>query len=207
MKSVRDLDFGFRDAENYRRRENKEILNHLFVRTESLDEICDNGKYFLVGEKGTGETAYAVYLCNNAYNNIMASLKYIRETDYQKFLELKRAKHLVLSDYTNIWKIIISLLLAEQIVEREGRTSFLSPFHKFRTLKAAIDEYYAHAFSPEIVHAIQFVEESKLAAELLAKHAKLRGEEKDTITFSETRFQTNLIGKYLRNPRVLRAYN
>lgn len=52
MKSIADLDLGFRDAENYRRRENKQLLNDLFVRTPELDALCGGGKYFLVGEKG-----------------------------------------------------------------------------------------------------------------------------------------------------------
>src|ERR1017187_10954283 len=101
MKTIEALSFGYRDAENYRRRENKELLNRYFVHTPALDELADAGRYFLVGEKGTGKTAYAVYLSNNNYHEIAASLKFILETEYQKFLELKRSKNLVLTDYTN----------------------------------------------------------------------------------------------------------
>lgn len=193
MKTVKQLKFGFRDAENYRRRENKDLFAHLFVRTEALDSLRQGGKYFLVGEKGTGKTAHAVYLCNTSYGNTMATLKFIRETEYQKFLEMKRSKHLVLTDYTNIWRIILCLLLAEHIIEREKRTSLLKPFKRFAALSQAIDEYYLHAFSPEIVHAIRFVEESKLAAELLAKYANLSAGAKEIVSFTETRFQTNLL--------------
>jgi len=193
MKPISELTFGFRDAENYRRRENKDLFNHLFVRTPSLEELCERGKYFLLGEKGTGKTAYAVYFCNNSYRDTRASLKFIRETEYQKFLQMKRSQHLALTDYTNIWRIIICLLLAEQIIDRERRTMFLAPFKRFGALHRAIDEYYAHAFSPEIIHAINFVEESRLAAELLSKYAKLAGEEKESLQFTEKRFQTNLL--------------
>lgn len=193
MKTVSELYFGFRDAENYRRRENKDLFNHLFVRNKALDDLCNDGTYFLVGEKGTGKTAYAVYLCNNSYRDTLASLKYIRETEYSKFLEMKRSRHLVLTDYTNIWRIILCLLLAENIIHREKRSMLLAPFKRFGALRKAIDDYYAHAFSPEIIHAIRFVEESKLAAELLCKYSKIAGEEKETVTFTETRFQTNLL--------------
>ena len=134
-----------------------------------------------------------MFLCNNNYRDTLASLKYLRETEYEKFVEMKGSKHLVLTDYTNIWRIILCLLLAEQIIDCEGRSSFLAPFKRFGALRKAIDEYYAHAFSPEIIHAICFVEESKLAAELLCKYSKLGGEEKETVTFTETRFQTNLL--------------
>ena len=30
MKSIKDLEFGYADAENYKRRENRELLNKIF---------------------------------------------------------------------------------------------------------------------------------------------------------------------------------
>ena len=119
MKDIEDLQLGYRDAENYRRRENKQLQNDLFIRTPELEELCDGGKYFLVGEKGTGKTAFAVYLSNNEYREIRGSLRYIRETEYDKFLELKRERNLTLSDYANIWRVILYLLLAEEVIRRE----------------------------------------------------------------------------------------
>ncbi len=101
MKQVPELYLGFRDAENYKRRENKDLFNRIFLRTSDIDRLCDPSIFFLVGEKGTGKTAYAVYLKNTFYKNTSATLRYIRETEYQKFLELKRTKNLTLSDYTN----------------------------------------------------------------------------------------------------------
>jgi hypothetical protein len=62
MLNVLDLQLGFSDAENYRRRENKELLNRLFIRNQHLDRLCEPAISFLIGEKGTGKTAYAVYL-------------------------------------------------------------------------------------------------------------------------------------------------
>ncbi|MFH1912545.1 MAG: hypothetical protein ABIK91_11095 [Pseudomonadota bacterium] len=170
MKSVRDLELGFRDAENYRRRENKNLFNNIFLRTPDLDLLCEPNVFFLVGEKGTGKTAYAVYLSNNDYKNHRASLRYIRETEYQKFVEMKKARNLTLSDYTNIWKVIIYLLLAQQIREKEPG-NLLGSFLKFGAIEKAVDEYYHHAFSPEIIYAIQFAEEARISAELLAKYS------------------------------------
>ena len=138
MKNVENLKLGYRDAENYRRRENKTTQNILFIRTPELDLLTDSGKYFLVGEKGTGKTAFAVYLSNNNYHGIRASHRYIRETEYHKFLELKQKQNLTLSDYTDIWKVIIYLLLAEDIISRE-KSSFLASFVQFRALKEAIE--------------------------------------------------------------------
>jgi hypothetical protein len=37
---------------------------------------------------------------NNHYHDTFADQKYLRETDYQKFVTMKKEKHLQLSDYT-----------------------------------------------------------------------------------------------------------
>jgi hypothetical protein len=193
VKQIKYLTFGFSDAENYKRRENKELFNNLFMRNDFLERIANPSTTFLVGDKGAGKTAYAVYMTNNEYANTVSSLRYIRETEYQKFITLKIEKHLSLSDYASIWKVIIYLLLAEQIYKKEGKHLLFDKYIRFRALLAAIHEYYIHAFSPEIIHALQFVQDSKLAAELLAKRAKVIGEQNESITFSESRFQTNLL--------------
>jgi hypothetical protein len=192
MKKISELQLGFADAENYKRRENKELLNKLFIRNEYLDKLCSPAVSFLVGEKGTGKTAYSVYLANNNYNNNSARVRFIRETEYQQFVTLRSEKHLKLSDYTSIWKVIICLLLSQQIKESDSERVLIPKWGRFRALQAAIDEYYKNAFAPEIAQAMQLVNESKLAAELISKHAKIAGEDKEVHTFTESRFQTNL---------------
>lgn len=193
MKSITELNFGYNDAENYRRRGEKELFNSLFVRTIHLDQLCGNNRFFLVGDKGTGKTAYAIYLANNFYNNIYGSLSYIRETDYQKFVQLKNERHLVLSDYTDIWKVILLLLISQRIKERETTSPILGNIIKFRNINKAIEEYYKNAFSPEVQYALHFVEQSKLAAELFLKYAGTSAEKSKGVAFSEVRFQTNLL--------------
>lgn len=61
MLPIAQLNFGFNDAENYKRRENKDLFSQIFVMTEDLDRVCEKSTFFLMGEKGTGKTAYAVY--------------------------------------------------------------------------------------------------------------------------------------------------
>jgi hypothetical protein len=193
MIPVPDLQLGYRDAENYKRKENKELLNRLFVRTPALDQLCDPSTFFLIGEKGAGKTAYAVYLENNNYHDTFAALRYIRETEFAKFVELKRARHLTLSDYTNIWKVIIYLLLAEMISSKESKNKAWSQFVKFRNLKTAIDQYYHNAFAPEIIYAMQFAEESEITAQLLADFASAGATQKQGVSFTRNQFQTNLL--------------
>ncbi len=193
MKTIDELSFGFSDAENYKRRENKDFLNKSFIKNQALGKLCQPSTTFLVGDKGTGKTAYSVYMVNNTYQNNCASIRYIRETEYQKFITLKKEKQLDLSDYSSIWKVIVYMLLAEQVYKKEDGNSFFKKFTKFQALYDAIQEYYVHAFSPEIKYVLQFIQESKLAAELLSKYAKASGEQKEGVVFSESRFQTNLL--------------
>jgi len=193
MFEIRELKFGYNDAENYRRKDEKELFNNLFVRTEHLEQLCENGRYFLIGDKGTGKTAYAVYLVNNFYSNIFAALSYIRETDYKKFMSLKQERHLVLSDYTDIWKVILLLLLSQNIKEKEKSSRLMGNVTKFRSVNKAIDEYYSNAFSPEIQYALNFIEQSKLSAGLMLKYVGTEAEKSKGLSFSEVHFQTNLM--------------
>lgn len=193
MLRVQDLDFGFNDAENYKRRENKKFLDKVFFRTEDIEQLCARNTFFLIGEKGTGKTACSVFLANNDHKDSLSTIKYIRETDYQKFVQMKAREHLTLSDYVDIWKVILYLLLSKSVFENEPSGFLDYPKSiKFRNVNSAVDEYYLKAFSPEIINAIKFVERSKVAAEIVSKYAKLGGEESDELVFSESRFQINL---------------
>lgn len=193
MKKVTELRLGFSDAEDYRRRENRDLFNAIFVKNIFLDNLMKPSTFFLIGEKGTGKTAYSVYLSNNFYEGTKSELKYIRETDYQKFVSLKQKHHLELSEYESIWKVIILLLLSKSIDIKELEGHPFSKNKKFKAIIDAIDEYYNYAFSPEILAALNLVENSKLAAELVFKHLKVAGEQSSQSSFSESRFQVNLL--------------
>lgn len=197
MKKYTELNLGFGDAENYKRRENKELLNKYFIRNDELYDILKPSKYFIIGDKGTGKTAYSLYLANNQFSNTNSYLNHIRETEYVKFIKLKKENHLTLSDYTNIWKVLIYLLLSQQIQKKEKDSTIFSKFSKFRPLQEAIDTFYKSAFTPEIIYALNIIDETKAVAELLHKHFKIAGEEKYSESFSESKFQINLL--YIQN--------
>ncbi len=193
MKLIKELNLGFNDAENYKKRENKELFNTIFVKNHYLDKLLIPSTYFLIGEKGTGKTAYAVYLSINNYKNTLAELKYMRETDYQKFITLKQKNHLDLSDYTNIWSVIILLLISKSIKPDELMFNPISKRRKIKLLLDSIDEYYTNAFAPEIPNALSFVEEAKIAVGFIAKNLKLGGELSQSIQSNESKFQVNLL--------------
>jgi len=192
-----ELNVGFTNAENYRRRENKELLSKYFVRDEYLERLLDSNIYFLVGEKGTGKTAYATFLKNNEYKREKVSLFDVRQTEYQKFLELKRQGHLPLSQYSEVWRTLLLICAAWNVLETSGTPDFLKRFTKLGALKNALEEFYENAFAPEIVKILGFVESAEVASSLLAKHAGVSAGVKGTIKSeqrdSNTIFQTNLL--------------
>jgi hypothetical protein len=94
MKPISEITFGFSDAENYRRRENKDLFEKIFLRNETIKKLTGRNVFFLLGEKGTGKTAYAVYFSNTQPSGNVASHRFIRETDYQKFIALKKTNNL-----------------------------------------------------------------------------------------------------------------
>jgi hypothetical protein len=197
MKRIAELNFGFNDAVNYKKPENKEMFEKFFFKTDEFQKLFSNSIYFILGEKGTGKTAYATYVVNNYISDTRGFLNYISETDYQKFIKLKNENHLLLSDYTNIWKVSIYLLLAERIKQSEKSNTLFKITAKFHALQGAIDEYYLNAFSPEIVHALNFVEKSKFSAEVISKYFKALGESIKEGSFTHSKFQTNLL--YIQN--------
>lgn len=197
MISISRLSLGFSDAENYSRRENKELFNRIFIKNNYLDLLLNASTFFLIGEKGTGKTAYAVFLANNDFRDTVSQLKYIRETDYQKFFTLKKEKHLQLSDYSSIWKVIIMLLLAKGISQSELDHGVFVKGKKIKLLLQAVDEYYKNAFAPEIIYALTLIENAKEAADIIFKYFKYSEEHSQNTSFQESKFQVNLL--YIQN--------
>lgn len=197
MKAFTELHLGFSNAENYRKRANKELLEKYFVKDQYLEQLLDPNVYFLVGEKGTGKTTYSTYLSNNKYKEKNGFTYDVRQTEYQKFLELKRLGHLPLSQYSEVWRTLFLILAATSILEKSSTPSFLRKFTQLGVLKKAIDEFYNNAFSPEIVKVLNFVESSGLSSSLIAKFkdldAGVSSNRTLTVTDSKTTFQTNLL--------------
>ena len=178
MKLISELDFGYTDAQNYRKRKQKEKFKKWFVKDSNLNRVCSDDVSFIIGEKGTGKTSYAVFLSNEEYNGISSELKYVKETDYRDFLFLKRENHLLFSDYHTIWEMILLLLVSKKIIENESgllHKITSGKFGKFSKLNEAIDEYFMKSFDPEVESAIQMVIGSNKAVELFAKYEEYAG--------------------------------
>lgn len=90
MKKISELDFGYGDASNYRNsRKYREFFSSVFVKNEKLERLMREDTYFLIGDKGTGKTAYAVFLENYEYRNTQSKVVNLESTDYSCLIEPK----------------------------------------------------------------------------------------------------------------------
>lgn len=169
-KKIVELVIPENDAENFRRSENRQLFNHLFVAKEYLEQIINPGKYFLIGEKGTGKTAYAVYLANNNYKETFSTIKYIRETEYAKFIEMKKSKNLQLSDYEAVWKVLLLLLVSQEVhnVCRTNLWQKIKNLTAYQEIKKLIDEFTGKAFTPELLTAMNLIDDNEFVLKLKA---------------------------------------
>ena len=63
MKALSEIDLGYGDATNYRNNKRMtQMFNDIFVKDENLERLLREDSFFLIGEKGTGKTAYATFL-------------------------------------------------------------------------------------------------------------------------------------------------
>lgn len=167
MLKVPELELGSIDAVNYKQRSQKEYLSKIFYKERFLNEIMKENKYFVIGEKGTGKTSYATYAQNNPFKpsgsgvEIISKIVSLNETDYRKFVNLKELGKFSVSSYTDVWKVILLLLVSDHVAKNSRKS--LVNFHKFMTLQAAIKRYYRDAFRPEVDYTLEIVENSELA--------------------------------------------
>ena len=158
MKKIQELQQVKGDAYDYyiAGNEDTDLFEKIFLVDDIVEEICKPDKYFLIGEKGSGKTAYSVYMSKSDKINSFCSISLVENTLYQRFLNMKRQKALELSSFKDVWINLIYLILAEKIRKEYGETFFSSI--KYKQLSKAIDVFYSDAFKPEFVNAFEFVD-------------------------------------------------
>lgn len=160
-KSLSGLLEPFNDAVNYKTRQEKEFFSRIFLRTEELESCMSPSVYYMIGEKGSGKTAYAVYLENNSINDFRCRLTTMTETQYKRFIALKQEGKLGYSDYANIWRPMLLNMVAQTIVLK-SKGFFESVTGKFDPLEAEIERFNKDALNPEVEVAFEMVNESSM---------------------------------------------
>lgn len=166
-KQIKDLNEPYNDALNYRTKPQKEFFNKVFLRTEHLKKCLLPSTYFLMGEKGTGKTAYAVYLENNSVDEYRCQVTTMTETQYKRFIELKRQGKLTYSDYANIWRSMLLFLVGRMLVTKSK--NFLHKITgKFTKVEEEIRKWSNNALNPEMESAFEAVSSASFSAKLAA---------------------------------------
>ena len=177
------------DAINYYKGEDKDFLKKIFFNDEKFNDILKSKTYFLLGDKGTGKTAYAVYRSNNETEDLRASLKFTSETDFKKFIRLIDSGKINISDFVNVWKVILLLLISQEIKSiLEG--NIISNYFALGKLEKSINKYYKSAFHPEITNAIEIVDKADIFLEILNN---IKAGTSSSEKTEKTGFQINLL--------------
>lgn len=164
-KKISQLREPFNDAINYRSKGEKEFFNQIFLKTDDLKKCLAPPIYFLMGEKGVGKTAYAVYLENNSVDGARCKLVTMTETQYKRFIEMKKQGKLSYSDYANIWRSMLLFLVSQVLVEKSK--SFIHSFTgKFKKIEAEVRRWNRTALNPEIESAFEAIRSESLSGKL-----------------------------------------
>ncbi len=157
MKKIEELSKVKGDAfDYYSKAADTGLFEKIFIVDEVLANIKKADAYFLIGEKGSGKTAYSVYISRNEKADIDSSIVLVQNTLYQKFINMKQQKMLGLSEMKDVWINLLYLILAERLKLLYAKR--LLGGLKTRGLTKAIEEFYSNAFKPELVNAFEFVD-------------------------------------------------
>lgn len=167
-KTLRALEEPFNDAFNYRSRTQKELFNKLFLKTEELQQCLLPSTYFLMGEKGSGKTAYAVFLENNPGDDHKCQVTTMTESQYKRFIELKRQGRLNYSDYANIWRSML-LFLAGRMLVLKSKGFIEKITGKFKTVEKELEKWTKNALNPEMESAFEAITSAKFHSALEAE--------------------------------------
>lgn len=125
-KSVRELFFGYIDAKNYQDSADVLFFKNAFQVDEKIDELIKPRTFFLIGEKGTGKTAYATYISTfkSDYNCDIVS---VEPTDYLDLVRIFKSDDFTVSDYSEVWQIALLILIFKNFTDSFLEEGDLSP--------------------------------------------------------------------------------
>lgn len=180
---LKELRAPFNDAVNYKSRQEKEFFNKIFLRTQDLFDCLKPTVYYVIGEKGSGKTAYATYLENNEIEKHRCKLSTMTETQYKRFIALKKQGKLDYSDYANIWRPMLLAMVAQAVIAK-SKGFFASFTGKFADLEQKIAQFNKRALNPEVEVAFEMV--SSMADKFaLGKDNVAKAEFSDSSTSSD----------------------
>ena len=105
LTQINQLEFGDPDAATYIFGEGKdgaEFFRRSFYESKHLKRALDRNVYFLIGEKGTGKTAYSVYASKFLKPNFIADVSFFQSDDFTRFVEVASSLDLTKAQYSSL---------------------------------------------------------------------------------------------------------
>jgi hypothetical protein len=163
MKNISELKTIKGDAYDYfvSTENEAKLFKDIFLADEIMETIKMQDKYFLIGEKGSGKTAYSVFLSRQRDKKIFSTIKLVQNTVYQKFLNMKNSKSLELSSFKDIWINIIYLIICESLKEEIGNN--ITKFIQYNRITKAVNIFYSDSFKPEFINALEFIDNANVS--------------------------------------------
>ncbi len=157
----RELVFPFDEAENYLLPDNKQHFNKMFYKDNNYDKLLQPTTYYLIGDKGSGKTAYSAYFCNNNFNNIKSKRFEISVDDYCKIIQMKNEGKLNYTHYVTLWKAILLIKLFSTISDTE-----ISAFgsRAFKKIKSLLKDYKFTEISADTFSPVSFIDNETFVA-------------------------------------------
>lgn len=154
MKKVKDLFVPLHDAINYNANDKKGQFIKSYNCTIHYDRLKEKNCYFIIGDKGSGKTALALYHQLNSPNDSVSKLLAINSTQYKQFIMLKVNKKLEYTDYSSIWRATLLVLMSQLITQKSKK--WIHRFtKKFSKIEDAMKKYDEKALLPQINTAIE----------------------------------------------------
>lgn len=172
VSKLRTLSTNADDFNQTRNVRDEKLFDRVFLKDEFYELISNQNTYFIVGEKGSGKTAYAVYYCNNKRSGI-AELNRVPPQMYYKFIGLKQRGQLENTPYHEIWENVIMMMILSYIKNDLERNFYKRIFHskKIEQISSFLEKFNKNAYDPNFQALLDVVQSytEKITAELSAK--------------------------------------
>lgn len=158
-----ELDLPFDEAENYLSRSNKNKLTKFFYPGEYFEKVKADTTYYIIGEKGSGKTAYSVYFCNNAVEKIHSKRYVISVDEYSKIIRMKNEGKLNYTHYITLWKAVVLIKLFASIDQNE--ISIMWGSKAYKKIKDLLTKNRFTNFTQDSFSPVSYMDNESFTAE------------------------------------------
>jgi hypothetical protein len=171
MRTITELNFGYNDAFIFQSQEDSALQQKLFLADKHLDDLCERNKYFLVGDKGTGKTAYAGYVSNWGHRQIAGRFLFVQVADFEGFIRTANLLKLSPDQYRMLWKVIL-LIIHLRATELSGSLHGRARKTPARLVLKTLGDISLGAFEPSVNGCLSILEHVGAFAHRLVANSK-----------------------------------